>query len=248
MDTTQHVWTISDFSELLNTQYKEESGETFTAHRNTIEKWFKELEAQKIHYIRRIGERRMYDRLDLEIGIKVMDMRSKGVKIEIIGESLPKLVEVRDFPSDYDAEYNEGSFELVERRFNDYLEQIGEQIKKLSETREEIVQEVLTKVRSQEEKTVSQVRDIVQKALPKPETEEEKERQQNSLMDEMLQYRLSKEEEAIAEWNKLPLEDRTVKVGFFGKRIEDWNSRDKFIRKYLMENKTSAISVSEESH
>lgn len=248
LNTSYNVWTISDFSELLNKQYREESGETFTAHRNTIEKWFKELEAQKIHYIRRIGERRMYDYQDLEVGIKVMDMRSKGVKIEIIGETLPKIVEVRDFPDDYDNEFGEGSFELMEKKFNDYLEHISGQIEKLNETREDIVKEVLDKVASREEETISNVRELVQKALPKPESAADKKREQEMLMDEMLQYRLNKEEEAIAEWEKLPLEERTIKTGFFGKRIEDMNGRDKFIRKYLLENKSSVLKVSEESH
>lgn len=255
MEAPEHVWTISEFSELLNRHYKKETGEEFTAHRNTIEKWFKELESQRVHYINRKNGRRMYDSLDLQLGLTVMEMRSKGVKMEVIGEAIPTRMEVRNFPDDYveGNDKNELSIELVEKQFEEYFEEYKAKmngiLEKMNEAKGDIVQEVLKKIGTEKIITMDDVESFFKKALPEPKSEADKKMEQEALMEEMLQYRLNKEEEALAEWSKLPKEERTIKVGLFGRRIEDLEERDKFIRKFLQGKKEATpVKTSEETH
>ena len=68
--------------------------------------------------------------------------------------------------------------------------------------------------------------------LPIPKTDQEIRAEKTDIMISSVRKRYEIEEKAIAEWNKLPQEQKVKKVGFFRKE-EDILKRDSFIRGFV---------------
>ena len=82
-------WKISDFTQKIG-----------DLHMNTVDRWFKKLEEQQIHYISRINGERIYDELDLKVALFIKERRDEKWALEAIFNILPFQLELRPFPED----------------------------------------------------------------------------------------------------------------------------------------------------
>lgn len=95
------------------------------------------------------------------------------------------------------------------------------------------ISEQIEQIRRDSEKKLE---DSIKTMLPAPKNEQQVRAERTDQMIATTRLRLKLEEEAIAEWSKLPEEKRTKQTGiFFKKREEDLVERDKFIRDYLLQ-------------
>lgn len=87
------VWRISEFAKKIG------------KHINTVDNWFKQLESSQIHYINRVANgEKVYDALDLKIGLFIKQKREEKWSIDAIFDQLPALYPCRDFPEPIDPE------------------------------------------------------------------------------------------------------------------------------------------------
>lgn len=76
-------------------------------HANTIDGWFKDLEEQRIHFVNRVGNEKVYDELDFSIAEYIKEKRvAKPTpwSKEAIYTALPDVFELRPFPPDFKSE------------------------------------------------------------------------------------------------------------------------------------------------
>ncbi|MFD0769002.1 hypothetical protein ACFQZ1_08820 [Bacillus sp. CGMCC 1.60114] len=85
------VWRISEFAKKIS------------KHINTVDNWFKQLESSEVHYINRLpnGEK-VYDTLDLKIGLFIKQKREEKWSLDAIFDQLPARYPCRDFPEPQD--------------------------------------------------------------------------------------------------------------------------------------------------
>lgn len=181
-------WQITDFavkiSETLQQKYNDEK---FSVHYNTVDKWFKALETKRIHYINRAAGEKVYDRIDLNIGCFIADARKDNrFRLDVIYEQVPKQLEVRPFPSDFNDENSLGIDEsLIERRV---IERVTPMIAQQFSILEEKANLQLNKIMQE------QVQIAIKQYLPQPKNEEEEKVKLQELIKEMLPEQMTRKE------------------------------------------------------
>lgn len=228
MNAHTRFWQITEFSHEVSRRFEELSGVEETIHFNTVDKWFKDLERKGIHYVQRAADKKVYDEIDLNIAIYIMKMRKEKWHLEAIMGILSKYVELREFPEGMESNQhlmtNDGQV-LVEMQRN---------FKKLEES---LIEKFSKQLEEQVNLSRKQIEIELLNRLPEPKTSEQLRAERTDVMISANRHRLKLEEEAIVEWNKLTVEDRTKKVGILFKRSEeDLLKRDLFIRSYVLKN------------
>ena len=218
MELKEAVWHISDFTEEIQRRYEEETTIKESVHFNTVDKWFRDLEKKGVHYIQRVAEKKVYDEVDIEIAVFIMEKRSQKWSLDAIFNILSANLEVRPFP-DFMTDEPLGLSEAQ------VMVEMGRKFEKMQkEFEERMTQELDLKKKELEQQLLNR--------LPKPKSDEEIRAEKTDIMISTVRKRYEIEEKAIAEWNKLPLEQRVKKVGFF-RTEEDLLKRDNFIREYV---------------
>jgi hypothetical protein len=215
MEVNINVWQITEFAEKIA------EGVGGSIHYNTVDKWFKELERRRIHYIQRVAGEKVYDELDLKIGCYIYQKRQEKWRLDAIFEHLPDVIDVRPFPADWES--NDGiEVNQIEQRI---LYAVMEEMRKeINKTKEEIL-------RSVKEIATTELASMLPK--PKDDIQDRMEKFNTMILQKRLEQKL--EEEALQLWNEKPKEERIKKVGWFRKE-EDIEKRDMFVRKYKQNN------------
>jgi hypothetical protein len=218
-------WKISDFTEQI--QY---AVNDLKLNRKTVSTWFNKLENAHIHYVNRIDEtgEKIYDELDLEIGIYIKQRRNEKAPLTVIFNEIKEKFEVRPVP--FQEETKLDNKELYLHVSENLLQQID-----LSGLKKEIIKEIKT---TYEEVASAQLSHIIQsyesliERLPEQGNhEEERERRfQEMVLKRRVEYQLEKE--AILLWTSQPESERFRKVGWFRKE-EDTLKRDLFVKEYV---------------
>jgi hypothetical protein len=218
MELKEAVWHISDFTEEIQRRYEEETTVKESFHYNTVDKWFKDFENKGIHYIQRVADKKVYDDLDVDIAIFIIKKRSQKWSLDAISNVLSAHLEVRPFP-DLNNDEEQGLSEAQ------VMVEMGRKFEKMQkEFEKKILHELDVKKKELEQQLLNR--------LPKPKSDEEIRAEKTDIMISSVRKRYEIEGEAIEEWNKLPLEQRVKKVGFF-RTEEDLLKRDNFIREYV---------------
>lgn len=236
-------WQITEFAvEISKTLQEKFNDPKAGVHYNTVDKWFKNLETKRIHYISRSVGEKVYNKEDLYIGCFIAERRRDNKwRLDAIYDDIPNHFEVRPFPDDFRDETSTSIDEsLMQNRIMESLQKLMAQQYNMQEE----------KLKIQMDKMIAdQLQESVKMMLPAPVSEEEE--RNKRISDTFMQMKMENklEEFAIKEWNKLPDSERTKKVGFFGKREEDFLKRDDFIRKYKKEYKKEDLhKLLEESY
>lgn len=218
MELKEAVWHISDFTEEIQRRYEAETTVKESVHYNTVDKWFKDFENKGIHYIQRVADKKVYDDLDVDIALFIIEKRSQKWSLDAISNVLSAYIEVRPFP-DLKTEDSQVVSEAQ------VMVEMGRKFEKMQkEFEERILHELDLKKKELEQQLLNR--------LPKPKSDEEIRAEKTDIMISTVRKRYEIEEKAIAEWNKLPLEQRVKRVGFF-RTEEDLLKRDNFIREYV---------------
>lgn len=220
MELKEAVWQIRDFTEEIQNRYEEETTVKESVHYNTVDKWFKELESKGIHYIQRTAEtnKKVYDELDLAIAIFILNKRTQKWSLDAIFNVLSEHIEVRSFPTGDFDDSPEISETLVMREMSLQLEKMQKEME------ERLILELDKKQKELELQVLNR--------LPVPKTAQELRAEKTDIMISSVRKRYEIEEKAVAEWEKLPLEQRVKRVGVFRKE-EDFLKRDSFIREFV---------------
>lgn len=220
MELKEAVWQIRDFTEEIQNRYEEETTVKESVHYNTVDKWFKELENKGIHYIQRTAEtnKKVYDESDLAIAIFIIKKRTQKWSLDAIFNVLADHIEVRSFPTGDFGNSPEFSETLVMQEMSSQLERIQKEME------ERLILEL---ERRQKELEIQ-----VLNRLPVPKSAQEIRAEKTDIMISSVRKRYEIEGKAIAEWEKLPLEQRVKRVGLFRKE-EDFLKRDSFIREFV---------------
>lgn len=220
MELKEAVWQIRDFTEEIQKRYEEETTVKESVHYNTVDKWFKELENKGIHYIQRTAEtnKKVYDELDLAIAIFIMDKRNQKWSLDAIFNVLSGHIEVRAFPAEGFGDSQEVSDALVMQVMSRKFEEMQKEME------ERLILELDAKQKDLEQQLLNR--------LPVPKSAQEIRAEKTDIMISSVRKRYEIEEKAIAEWVKLPWEQRVKKVGLFRKE-EDLLKRDSFIREFV---------------
>jgi hypothetical protein len=223
---TVKVWQITEFTELINKKMQEKYNEDrVSVHYNTADKWFKQLEYRHIHHIMRAAGEKVYDELDLRIGIFIFERRQEKWRLDVIFDNLPKFIEMRPFPQGHENDTSSlmpiDEVQLIKRISGKVEEKIITMISKQMETVEQKMNDQLHEMIHKE----------LRGMLPEPVSEGEIKNQKNKEAMIKLQMEIDLEIEAIEKWSKLPEGERVKKVGFF-KKEEDYIKRDQYIREY----------------
>ena len=206
-------WQITEFAEKVTEKIDG------SVHYNTVAKWFNKLETMGVHYVNRAAGEKIYEELDLQIGVFIYQKRSEKWRLEVIFDNLSKYMETRSFPEEWEGE-NTPTLSYSE---------IEEAIIRKVTTR---IQEQLVASQKELENTIEQVAaSKISSLLPQPKSDDEirVERFNQTLLQMKLNNKL--EEEALDQWNQQPEHIRIRKVGFFRKE-ENMEEKDRFIRKY----------------
>lgn len=218
MELKEAVWQISDFTEEIQKRFEEETAVKESVHYNTVDKWFKDLENKGIHYIQRVADKKVYDDLDVAIAIFIMKKRAQKWSLEAISNVLSAKLEVRSFP---DLK-NDDSQVLSEAQV---MVEMSRKFEKMQNAFEErMLHELELKKIELEQQLLNR--------LPVPKTDQEIRAEKTDIMISSVRKRYEIEGKAIIEWDKLPMEKKMKKVGFFRKE-EDLLKRDNFIREYV---------------
>ena len=144
-----------------------------------------------------------------------MKKRAQRWSLDAIFNILSANLEVRPFPDLTKDEPLVPNEALVMAEINLKLEKMQKEIE------ERLTQELELKL---EKKLMAR--------LPVPKTDQEIRAEKTDIMISSVRKRYEIEEKAIADWNKLPQEQKLKKVGFFRKE-EDILKRDSFIREFV---------------
>lgn len=220
MEMNNKVWQITSFTEEINKRFKEKTGTEDGVHYNTVDKWFKNMEAKGIHYILRIGDSKAYDESDIELALYILEKREEKWNLSAIFDSLSEYGNLREFPPDFLNTQVVSDSQLMD-----------EMNRKMQLMRNEMLEEVRTITQMDE----LEIQKRVVALMPPEKSNEEIAAEQMEQARIGLSIRIKLEDEALDKWNKLPPEERTKKAGLF-KREEDLLKRDRFIRDYLKEH------------
>ncbi|WP_033829503.1 hypothetical protein [Bacillus andreraoultii] len=216
-------WKISDFTD----EIKKAVGDK-KLNRKTVDTWFKKLEDDGIHYVNRTEDtnEKVYDGLDLQIGIFIKRKRNENWSLNAIFNEIRDQFDVRPIP--------------IEMQENDLsplpIPQLSSLMQKLHIGN--IKEELLTEVRgAYEEVAASQLQELksyvdsIVKRLPQENMDDERERRfQDLVVRRRVEYQLEKE--ALLLWTAKPFDERYKKVGWFRKE-EDITKRDLFVKDFI---------------
>lgn len=181
-----------------------------------------------MHYVQRAAEKKVYDEQDLTVAMLLMELREKKFTLEAIKNVMTKSEMTRPFPDDFPLpqEYNGGNdLEQLRQEMRQHYQELEKKlIERFDQRYEELQQNVLKRLPSPTSSTETSALD-----------------QQSVLKSSAFMIKL--EDEALAEWNKLPEEKRYRKVGgfLFKRKEEDLAGRDAFIKKYVREHVNEGI-------
>ena len=201
---------ISDFAEKIG------------KHPNTVDGWFKKMEQKRIHCVSRVDNEKVYDELDLAIGLHIDAKRSDGWSLQAIFNELDEHFDLRPFPEDM-RDPVAIDLEVVRRKFT-----------------EDMQASVAAVVREQVEAAVGEVRQQyaeLMNQLPKPRdpAEERQERITDIITRRRVEATLRNE--ALQLWSTKPEKERIRRTGLFGiKKEEDHAARDLFVMNYIDEH------------
>lgn len=210
-------WQITEFADKVTEQIDG------SVHYNTVAKWFNKLETMGVHYVNRAAGEKIYDELDLQIGMFIFQKRSEKWRLDVIFENLSNYIETRPFPEEWEGEsrpslnYTEIEEAIIRKLSSRVQEQLVASQKELVNTMEQIASSKISSL------------------LPQPKTEDEirAERLNHALLQMKLNNKL--EEEALSHWHNQPEHIRIRKVGFFRKE-ENYEEKERFIRNYKNQN------------
>lgn len=227
---------ISDFAEKIG------------KHSNTVDRWFNDLERRQLHYVSRSEDGdKVYNDLDIEIGLFIRDRREEKWSLAAIYHELEDRFDLRPFPEGGAGLPQIADFESLQRQFNDQIQQVIKQAvqTEIAEVRrqfEEVLKQLpktedIAKLLPQpgviEDAVKAQVEEI-KKHFPQPKdpAEERQHRLDEWIGIERIKAQLRKE--ALEEWKKMPESEKMRKAGLFGlKKEEDRDKRDLFIQTYV---------------
>ncbi|MFC5712633.1 MerR family transcriptional regulator [Thalassorhabdus alkalitolerans] len=195
-------WKISDFAKEIG------------KHVNTVDGWFKKLEERNIHYINRTDNEKIYEELDVRIGVFIKKQRDKKWSLEGIFNELPNHFELRPFPPDAEPASPQ-TIDLHSLK-QELLREIHNTADKISRARMERLQSAY---------------DELLKALPEAKSKEEE--REERIHDLLLRRQIEEdlETEALTRWNTLPLSERQKRALFL--RVEDTMKRERFVKAYV---------------
>lgn len=198
----QKLWQLTEFSK--------EIGHHFT----TVNNWFKTLEQHRIHYVNRLkNDQRIYDELDLQVGLFITEKKAKGWALDGIFNELKDNppFPLRPFPE----EFKETGELSLETALADVKRGLQHEFEKLLEQHTQ------------------------KQALLLQETNESNRlaTRQQRITDMITNNRIRSELEleALDEWTKKPATERMIKTGLFRKE-EDTTKREKFIIQYVKDH------------
>lgn len=233
-------------------------------HFTTINVWFDTLEKKRIHYVNRRSDvnQKIYDTLDLKVGLFIKEKREAGWNLEGIYGTLidSPPFELRPFPVDYKEEIETSiskdflfaelssyvqreiklALETQQRSFEQHLLQIEELSSQTMEQRNEDLEAQQTLVQTEIEKALKKQEEIFHDRLEQVQVENRNnvlsDRQQR-ITDMITQQRVETilELEALKEWNQLPASERLIKVGLF-KKEENSVKRNLYVKEYIQKN------------
>lgn len=229
-------WQITEFSVEVSRVMKEKfDDDTFSVHYNTVDKWFKALEDEGIHYVTRKNGEKVYTTMDLHIACFIAEARRDGnYRLGVIYKNVPRNLEVREFPEDsfrgramfIDEEGQPITREQMKAVMKDEI---------MSEVGEALIEKLSNIEMEMNKKMADQLQEAVKKMLPPPVSKEEERAKRMDDTITRMRIEMQLEEMAIKEWEMLPEGERTKKAGIF-RREEDLLKRDKFIRAYKKDN------------
>lgn len=213
MEVNTEFMRIAEFGLNVNSIFNAKHDLQDKVHHNTMDKWFKDLEEQRIHYVQRISDKKAYDKLDIEIALIIMEYRHEKWNLEAIYNILPKVVETRDFPHDE---------ELKAPILNEQ-----HMINLLNKSMEEFKENVMTKIREE-------LIEDIKLTLPKPKSDKELRTEKKDMLLSWAKIQMKFKSEAIKKWESEDETFRFKKVGLFRKE-ENLVKRDKYIDEYIRE-------------
>ena len=190
------------------------------------------MENDGLHYVNRDGgsNEKMYDELDLEIGIFIKEKRSERWKLNDIFNELGKRFELRKPPQQKPPSKNRKadrpSSELMPLTENNHA----------AEFKQEVLSEILSSIEqaaaSRMEELKIRYENMMNHVQPfMPDEEDLKEKQwRDMVLQKRVEYQLEKE--ALLLWTAKPLHERQKKIGWFRKE-EDLTKRDIFVKEYV---------------
>ncbi|MGN7457446.1 hypothetical protein ACTHPH_21765 [Paenibacillus pasadenensis] len=201
-------------------------------HYQTINNWFNQLEKEKYHYVNRVtgGKERVFDYEDYKIAYHINQKREQGFNIKPIFEQLKDQEEIylRPFPESFDVAINDVGqlFEELRHRFTEENRQIMQGL--MNDMGQSLLQNLSL---------------TVQTALPSPLDPEQERHEFVTRKQTEIRIKKQLRNEAIVSWEKLPIERRTIKTGFLGKRVENQIAREDFIQNYIGDNEADRWTV-----
>jgi hypothetical protein len=173
MDENKQFWRITEFSQMIGKSI------------NTVDGWFKRLEDNRVHYVQRTGNEKVYDEMDLQIAHFISAQREKRWSLDAIFTEIVDRFDLRPFPLEQEATDKPQLIDvgLLRQQIINEMKQSFEQI-------------AIT-------------------MLPKPvdELEERQKRITDIITVERVKSKL--EREALEQWSQKSAEERMIKVGWF---------------------------------
>jgi len=217
-------WKISDFTEEIKRVV--EDGKL---NRKTVDIWFKKLEEERVHYVNRTEDtnEKVYDELDLQLGIFIKRKRNENWSLNAIFTEIRDQFEVRPFPFEpYQIEEALPMPPTINHLQNIHLNRFKEDL--LVEIRsafEEVAASQLLDLKNQFESKLATIMN------PAGQDKDERElRFQDMVLKRRVEYQLEKE--ALLLWTAKPVAERFKKVGLFRKE-EDITKRDLFVKEFI---------------
>jgi hypothetical protein len=217
-------WRISDFTEEIKQAVGDEK-----LNRKTVDIWFKKLEEERIHYVNRTEDtnEKVYNELDLRIGIFIKKKRNENWSLNAIFNEIADQLEVRPFPVEH---LEPAKNELPVPSIANMLQHLN-----LNRFKEELLVEIRGAIEEvaagQLLELKNQVESIAQRISAPDKTEDERERRfQDMIVKRRVEYQLEKE--ALLLWTAKPVEERFKKVGLLRKE-EDITKRDLFVKDFI---------------
>ena len=212
------TWKITEFTEVMNETFKQKHNEEINLTVNTINNYFRDLEANEIHYLNRISGVKVYDPMDLDIAEFIAIKRSKklnnGITWQLpqIFEAIKRDLPCRPKPEDIDPQ----------TRSQVTSEEVTKQLEDFKITMAEIIKQEL-----------GQRNDIQQQLL---EMKIANEKQVNRTMVEVMQKQGEFKAQARAEWDKKSPSERLEGLFFKREKIKEREQFiDEFVEKKFME-------------
>lgn len=227
---SDQFWQINDFTEQIKLALEKKSGVPESLHYNTVDKWFKALERERVHYVNREVEtqKKVYTELDLQVALTFKDLREKGFRVNGVINEIPKRCELRPFP-----DKSEEESDALPVDHQDIFDQFKELLKEYSD-QESSKQREFMNAQNKRIKNLEDELQKLQRQLPAPNDDEDEEEKVMDIIKRERNKRMVLENEALTKWEQKPVAERFIKTGLFSKS-EDITKRDRFIKQYINE-------------